>query len=133
MKATPLRLLLAATALAVVGRLLDVRWHATHDEFEGAREHLEAHWLAWVGIAAMIAAAVYALRVVPRGSSSIGYAVVLAGGALYVPVAVWHFIAHAERVDPELAHVLLSLANGILLTGVIAAIVSARRQPPRGA
>lgn len=133
MKATPLRLLLVATVLAVAGRLLDVRWHVTHDEFEGAREQLEAHWLAWLGIAAMIAAAIYALRTVPRDSSRVGYAVVLSGGALYVPVAVWHFIAHADHVDPELAHVLLALANGMLLAGVIAAIVIARRTTPPNA
>lgn len=127
----PLRLLLAATALAIAGRLLDARWHATHDEFEGASEQLEAHWLAWIGVAAMIAAAIHALRTLPRDSSRLGYVLVLAGGALYAAVGVWHFIAHAQGVDPELAHVLLALANATLLAGVVAAIALARLRPYR--
>ena len=79
----------------------------------------------------MIAAAAYALRSLRIGSPRLGYQLVLAGGALYVPVAVWHFIAHADGVDPELAHVLLTIANVTMLAGVIAALVRARDGPTR--
>jgi uncharacterized membrane protein YeaQ/YmgE (transglycosylase-associated protein family) len=127
-RAPPLRLLLLATAVAIAGRLLDARWHATHDEFEGASEQLEAHWLAWLGVAAMIGAAAYAVRHEGRRA---GYVLVLLGGAVYATVGTWHFIAHANGEDPEVAHVFLVLANLLLLTGVVVALAErARRRSP---
>ncbi|MDQ4041258.1 MAG: hypothetical protein M3141_05865, partial [Actinomycetota bacterium] len=128
MTATPLRLLLAATVVAIAGRLLDARWHATHDEFEGASEQLEAHWLAWLGVAGMVGAAAYALR---REGRRVGYVLVLLGGAVYATVGTWHFIAHANGEDPEVAHVFLALANLLLLSGVVVALAQrARRRSP---
>ena len=45
---TALQLLWATLIVQVAGRLIDARWHATHDEFEGASQQLQAHWLIWL-------------------------------------------------------------------------------------
>jgi hypothetical protein len=50
---------------------------------------------------------------------------------LYIPVSVWHFIEHANRNDPELAHILLAIGGVAMLAGAVAATLLARRAPPR--
>ena len=108
------------------GQILDGIWHSNHDEFEGASQQLEAHWLLWLGIAiTLVAAAVIRLAESERNA---GYAVILAGGTLYVPVAIWHFVEHANHNDPELAHYLLAVGQGVILAGAIAAAILTRRR-----
>jgi hypothetical protein len=116
-----LRALWIAVGVQLAGRLLDLRWHLTHDEFEGTTQQLEAHWLVWLGVLATIAVAavVSAGSECPAGRS--GYLVTLFSGCLYVPVAVWHFIEHANGADPELAHVLLAVAGIGMVVGAILA------------
>ena len=114
-------------AASVAGRMLDLRWHATHDEFEGATEQLEAHWLAWLGAVVLLVTAVIGIRQGGR-VANIGTAAVLAGSAAYVLFASWHFYEHAQRRDPEVLHVLLVAAQVVMLGGVPAALVLARRQ-----
>jgi hypothetical protein len=127
---TALQLLWATLLVQVLGRLIDARWHATHDEFEGASEQLEAHWLAWIGVLATLGVAAWAAQ---RGVTPgrLGYLTVLVATGFYVPVAVWHFIEHANHSDPELAHVLLAISQIAVLVGAIAATL-AWRSPPRG-
>jgi len=126
-----LQLLWATLAVQILGRLLDARWHATHDEFEGASQQLEAHWLAWIGVLATLVVAAWAVkRRVSPGRP--GYVTVLVSTGLYVPVAVWHFIEHANHSDPELAHVLLAISQIAVLVGAVAASLAAWRRPPRG-
>jgi hypothetical protein len=123
---TTLRLLWATLLVQLLGRLLDARWHATHDEFEGASQQLEAHWLAWIGVLATLAVAAWAVRqrVIP---GPFGYVTVLVATGVYVPVAVWHFIEHANRSDPEIAHVFLAVSQAGVLAGAVAATVAALR------
>jgi hypothetical protein len=116
-------------AVQVGGRILDGIWHANHDEFEGASQQLEAHWLLWLGVLLTLAVAALAVIRLPASERTAGYSLVLAGGALYVPVSVWHFIEHANLNDPEVAHYFLALGQIAILVGaVVAAILSLRRR-----
>lgn len=115
-----------AVAVQLAGRLVDLRWHLTHDEFEGTSQQLEAHWLVWIGVLATVAVA-WAVARSERVVGYPGYVLTLAAGLLYMPVAVWHFIAHANGEDPELAHLLLGIAGVGMVTGAVLAAVLARR------
>jgi isoprenylcysteine carboxyl methyltransferase (ICMT) family protein YpbQ len=119
--------------LQIVGRILDGIWHANNDEFEAAAQQLEAHWLAWAGILVTLVAAALAVARMRADERNVSYAVILAGGALYIPVAIWHFIEHANYSDPELAHYLLVAGQLLILGGAIAAALLARRHRPLAA
>jgi hypothetical protein len=111
----------------IAGRILDGIWHATNDEFEAASQQLEAHWLLWLGVIITVVAASLAVARVPAGERNWGYSLLLAGGLLYVPVSIWHFIEHANLNDPQVAHYLLALGQGTMIAGAIAALVLTRR------
>jgi cytochrome bd-type quinol oxidase subunit 2 len=126
------RWLAVAAALQVAGRGLDGWWHANHDQFEGAREQLEAHWLIWLGVLTTLAVCAVALRRLERSERErVGYSVTLVSGLVYVPVAVWHFVEHANRNDPELAHVLLALGQAGMIAGIVLVFVRARQARTR--
>lgn len=112
-------------AMSVAGVLLDLRWHRLHDEFEGPAQQLQAHWLAWLGAAVLFAAAGVAMS---RGGSAanIGTTVVLAGASVYAVASAWHFYEHAEGRDPEMLHLVLTVAQVAMLAGVVAAAMLAR-------
>jgi hypothetical protein len=57
----------------------------------------------------------------------LGYRVTLFSGLVYTPVAVWHFIEHANKNDPEIAHVLLALGQAGMLAGIVLVFVLSRR------
>lgn len=122
----PLVWLWLTVAVQLAGRVLDALWHAGHDEFEGASEQLQAHWLAWLGVLATLSVAGVLARS-PRTRGNRGYPITAAGAAAYVPVAVWHFIEHANGNDPETAHVIIALTQAAMFAGVIAATVIHRR------
>ncbi len=44
-----------------------------------------------------------------------------------MPVAVWHFIEHADGNDPELAHALLALTQVAIVGGAMWATLVVRR------
>lgn len=48
----------AAFGVQVAGRLMDLRWHRTHDGFETGSDQVRAHWLVWLGTILVIAACV---------------------------------------------------------------------------
>jgi hypothetical protein len=118
----------AGVVVQIGGRILDGIWHANHDEFEAASQQLEAHWLLWVGVLLTVGVAALAMIRLAPSERNAGYSLVLAGGALYVPVSIWHFIEHANLNDPEFAHYLLALGQVAILAGaVVAAMLSWRR------
>lgn len=119
----PLPALAAAFILVLLGRALDGRWHATHDEFEGASQQLEAHWLVWLGVLATLAVSALALRRGVAAQARPGYLTTFVGCAGYVPVAGWHFIEHANRNDAAAAHVLLVIAQIAIVLGVVLATI----------
>ncbi len=123
------RSLLAAFALQIAGRLLDLRWHATHEEFEGGVEQLQAHWLIWLATLFMTAAAIVGIRITTVPSQRRGYALVLIANLAYAVVAVIHFFQHLNELEVDWAHVLLVVTNVAAVLGiiwVIAARVRAR-------
>ena len=118
--------LVGAVALTA-GRVLDLWWHATHEDFETGRQQLQAHWPVWAAAVVLLAAgAVAARRPVYR---SPGMTVVLASASLYGAVAVWHFWLHQQQRDPALPHVLLAVSQVGLYLG--AAMVGAGLVLPR--
>jgi cytochrome bd-type quinol oxidase subunit 2 len=112
-----LRVLWIGTALFVAGIALDQRWHATHDEFEGTAQQFEAHWLLWLGFLVVLVATLLAFARLHARERHPGLAIVLAASAVYLAVTVWHFVAHANEVDPDVAHVLLALCDAALIAG----------------
>ena len=118
--------LAAGLATSVAGRVLDLRWHATHDEFETGADQLRAHWLAWVGAAIVLVAALLTWR---RPSLRHPFvAVALAGSVGYAVVAGWHFWEHSQLRDPDLPHVLLALSQIAMLGGSVGATVVLSRR-----
>jgi hypothetical protein len=112
--------LIGAVAMTA-GRAVDLRWHATHPEFETGADQLQAHWLAWLGALILLVAAV--IGVSRRLYQSPGFVILAVSGVAYAGVAVWHFWLHNQLRDPALPHVLLALSQlGLYVgTGFIAA------------
>lgn len=117
-----LRLVVLGGAIAMTaGRAIDLRWHATHGEFETGADQLQAHWLAWLGALVLLVAAT--VGVTRRLYRSPGFFILFGSACAYGIVAVWHFWLHNQLRDPDLPHVLLALSQlGLYVgTGFIAA------------
>ena len=114
-----LQLLFGAFAIQVAGRLLDFWWHATHDEFESGGDQVQAHWLVWIGTVLVLFVGLRALRAGVRGPERTGYVTVVVTNALYVPIAVAHFIQHMNRQEVDWAHAGLGLTNVVAALGVL--------------
>lgn len=99
----------------VLGRVIDLVWHATHPEFETAGDQVRAHAVVWLGVLILLVAAGRAVAV---GLREGGYLFLLAAVLLDVVVSVWHFWEHYNQRDPDLPHVLLLVAN----IGIFAAV-----------
>jgi hypothetical protein len=121
----PLKALWIAVGVVILGRLVDLQWHLSHDEFEGTSQQFRAHTVVWIGVLSVLAVTVTAIR---AGVRNPGFSLALAGTALYVPVAVWHFIEHANGTDPDVAHVLLGIADVAIIGGAIVASLARRRR-----
>ncbi|HEX2032516.1 MAG TPA: hypothetical protein VHL78_14150 [Actinomycetota bacterium] len=120
------RMLWLGVALFVAGRIVDLVWHATHPEFETAADQIRAHAVVWLGVLAMVGASATAVQ---RGIRSGGHRLVVAAGGLYVAVAVWHFWEHTQLRDPDLPHLLLTVASVLLIGGAAwVAVVRLRRR-----
>lgn len=124
----PLTALWIAVGVVIVGRLVDLQWHLTHDEFEGTSQQVRAHFVVWIGVLLVLAVTALAIS---RGVRTSGFRLALPGAVLYVPVAVWHFIEHANGNDPEVAHVLLAIADLAIIAGAVVATIATRRRRPR--
>jgi hypothetical protein len=127
---TARRLLLAGVGVLIVGRLIDLAWHAANPEFETAADQVRAHAVVWLGDVIVLWAAVFALV---RGVRDRGYTIVLVAAVGYAAVAVWHFIEHANLRDPDLPHLLLLITNVLIFAGAAWVLfgVWRRRAPGR--
>lgn len=106
----------AGVGIFIVGRLIDLVFHATHEEFETAVDQIQAHAVVWLGVVVLLAAAMRALsRRKPEG----GYFLLLFGTVLYAGVAAWHFWEHSQLRDPDLPHALLVAATLVMLASVV--------------
>jgi len=109
----------AAFAIQVLGRLLDLRWHQTHSEFETAADQVQAHWLGWLGTVLVLAATMTALIRARSGPARPGYLTVLVSNGLYAVTAVVHFVQHANRSEVDLTHAMLGVTNIAAVVGVL--------------
>ncbi len=109
------RLVWAGFGVFVLGRVVDLVWHATHREFETAGDQVRAHGLVWLGTLIPLLASVRAVR---AGLREGGFLLLLTAVLLDVFVSIWHFWEHYNHRDPNLPHVLLLVAN----IGIFAAV-----------
>jgi hypothetical protein len=75
------KVLLAGIAVQLIGRAIDGRWHATHEELETAGDQLQAHAVLWVGVLTTLVVSAIATREV-SGRLQRGYWAVLVVKAL---------------------------------------------------
>ncbi len=121
----PLTALWIGVGLVILGRLVDLQWHLTHDEFEGTSQQVRAHLVVWIAVLLVLTITTISIR---ERVATRGFRLALAGTALYVPVAVWHFIEHANGHDPEVAHVFLVIADVMIIAGAVVATIDARKR-----
>jgi hypothetical protein len=123
-----LRWLWIAFAVQIAGRTLDFWWHATHDEFETGADQLQAHWLVWTGTILVLIVGIRALMLRVTGAVRVGYLVVVLANALYIPIAIAHFIQHMDRLEVDWAHAGLALTNIASVLAVFYVAYATRRQ-----
>jgi hypothetical protein len=104
-------ILLIGFAGQIAGRLVDLRWHLTHDEFEGGLEQLQAHWLIWLATAFVLGVSAAALQRVTDSGERRGYGIILSANLAYGAVAVVHFFQHLNGSEVDWAHVLLVVTS----------------------
>ena len=114
-----IRALWGAFAVQVGGRLLDFWWHATHKEFETGRDQLTAHWLVWLGTILVLVVAARGVRAELSAAERRGYLVVFWSNALYIPIAIAHFIQHLNHQEVDWAHIGLAITNIGSVVGVL--------------
>ena len=117
----------AGIALQVAGQVIDLRWHATHPDFERAADQLRAHWLIWLGVLVTLLAAAVGARRVPSSWYS-GYRLLLLASVVYALSSGWHFWEHANLRDPAAPHVLVAIGKAAILAGAVSATVLVRRR-----
>jgi hypothetical protein len=123
--------LLIGFGAQIAGRLVDLRWHLTHDEFEGGIEQFQAHWLIWLATLFILGVAVRSLRHAERQGERRGYQIVLVANLAYAVVGVIHFFQHLDRLEVDWAHLLLAItgiAGAVGVLWVIAVRFKSRRQ-----
>jgi hypothetical protein len=114
-----LRPLWLAFGIQIAGRLLDFWWHGTHDGFETGGDQLQAHWLVWIGTILVLIVGLRAPRQGVQGQVRSGFLVVVWANALYIPIAVAHFIQHMNHQEVDWAHLGLAITNIASAIGVL--------------
>ena len=108
----------AAFAVQIAGRLLDLRWHQTHSEFESGGDQVQAHWLVWLGTILVLIVAARALRSDRAAHARSGYVTVLVANGVYAAAAALHFVQHANHSEVDWTHAVLGLTNVVATAGV---------------
>jgi hypothetical protein len=103
----------------IAGRLVDLQWHLTHDEFEGAAEQFRAHWLIWLTTIFILGIATAAVRDVRDANERRGYLLVLVANLAYAVVAFIHFFQHLDQREVDWAHLLLAITSIAAALGVL--------------
>ncbi|MDQ3985895.1 MAG: hypothetical protein M3280_05295 [Actinomycetota bacterium] len=115
----------------VAGRLVDLQWHLSHEEFEGAAEQFQAHWLIWLSTLFVLGVAALAVRDVTPPGQRRGYLIVLVANLAYAIVAIAHFFQHLDHREVDWAHLLLAVTSIAAAIGVIW-VIAARLMGRRG-
>ena len=118
------RFLLIGFVGQIAGRLVDVQWHLTHEEFEGPAEQFRAHWLTWLTTILVLGVAAIAVRNVPQPGQQRGYLVVLIPNLAYAVVAVIPFFQHLDHLEVDWVHLLLAVTIIAAAVGVLWVIVT---------
>jgi hypothetical protein len=113
------RFLLIGFVGQIAGRLVDLQWHLTHEEFEGAAEQFRAHWLIWLATIFVLGVAAIAIRSVRQPAQRLGYLIVLMANLAYALVAVIHFFQHLDHLEVDWAHLLLAITSLAAAGGVL--------------
>ena len=116
----------------IAGRLVDLQWHLTPEEFEGAAEQFQAHWLIWLSTLFVVGVSVTALRRGQDPTERRGYQIVLIANLAYTAVAVIHFFQHLDHREVDWAHLLLAITSIAAAIGVLW-VVRARFREAAGA
>ncbi len=124
------RALLIGFGGQLAGRLVDLQWHLTHEDFEGGADQLQAHWLIWLATAFVLWVAAAGIRDVGEPARR-GYLIVLVANLAYAAVAIVHFFQHVNGLEVDWAHFLLLVSNIAAVVGVVWVVV-ARLGPRRG-
>lgn len=118
------RILVVAFAIQVAGRLLDFWWHTGHEEFESARDQIQAHWVVWLGTILVLGVSGVAVPAAGSSNERWGYWAAIVGNAVYIPIATAHFIQHLNLEEVDWAHIALAIANVVAFVGVLSVIVA---------
>lgn len=113
------RFLLFGFIAQIAGRLVDLQWHLTHEEFEGAAEQFRAHWLIWLSTIFIVGVAAAALRTAASPGQRRGYLLVVAANVAYGVVAVIHFFQHLDKQEVNWAHLMLAITSIVAAAGVL--------------
>lgn len=111
--------LLVGFGVQVAGRLVDLQWHLTHEQFEGGVEQLQAHWLIWLSTIFVIGVAAIGARDVREPGERRGYMIVLVANLSYAVVSVIHFFQHLDHREVDWAHLLLAITTVVAAVGVL--------------
>lgn len=106
--------------MSIAGHLVDLCWHAAHDEFETANDRPRAHWLAWLGALVLLATAVLAL--VRRRGGPAMIAVLLGAPGVRRCRRVAR-LREGHYRGPDAAHVVLTVTQVVMLVGALAAVM----------
>ncbi len=117
------RALLIGFGGQVAGRLVDLQWHLTHDDFEGGADQVQAHWLIWLATVFVLWVAAVGIRDVGEPARR-GYLIVLVANLAYAAVAVVHFFQHLNGLEVDWAHFLLLVSNIAAAAGVVWVVVA---------
>lgn len=124
------RLLMIGFVAQIAGRLVDLQWHTTHEEFEGGVEQLQAHWLIWIATLFITGVAGLGSRQTADQSQRRAYLVVLLANLAYGVVAVIHFFQHLNQPEVDWTHILLAVTNIVAVAGVLWVIATRVRTRP---
>jgi hypothetical protein len=117
------RALLIGFGGQLAGRLLDLQWHLTHDDFEGGLDQLQAHWLIWLATAFVLWVAATGIRDAGEPARR-GYLLVLVSNLAYAALAIVHFFQHVNGLEVDWAHILLLVSNIAAALGVVWVVVT---------
>ncbi len=107
----------------IAGRLVDLQWHLTHDDFESGVDQLQAHWLIWLATGFVLWIAAAGIRDVGEPARR-GYLIFLVANVVYAAVAIVHFFQHVNGLEVDWAHLLLLVSNIAAAVGVVWVVVA---------